>query len=344
LLISTFVLLPVTLFSVTPQIFTILKYFEMMESVVLDVIGGILTALSTFAGFFFGAIGFGTATLLIARHLSAPLRPLDLKSAFSTVRQKWKALLGWIFLTSIFSIIGIIFCFVPGIYLASRFAFVTPAIVMEDLRGRAALKRSNQLFKRSPWKVAVLTTANFILPVIVSTLIMIFIASIIGNIPSDNQFLRGMGARKTIDTIIREREEKKEKGVETKPEGESVKIEGSTRSAPNVTYNTTEETEDSSNDREKEKLTEADRYARSAGESVRLLLFQLIWFPVAVFITSFTQVLMALMYVRMRQAGGEPRRDLLIQFEGDDKPQSRWQSRIHNRLLQSGKITGKHKG
>ena len=49
LLISTFVLLPVTLFSVTPQVFTILKYFEMMESIVLDVIGGILTALSTLA-------------------------------------------------------------------------------------------------------------------------------------------------------------------------------------------------------------------------------------------------------------------------------------------------------
>jgi hypothetical protein len=232
-------------------------------------------------------------------------------------------------------------CFIPGLYLASRFGFVTPAIVVEDLRGRAALKRSNQLFKRSPWKVAVLTAANFILPVIISSLIMIFIVAVIGNIRSDNQFLRGMGARKTIDTIIKEREERKAKGIEEKKNSEDFKIQAGTNNAPKVTYGTTDDNEELSNESEDEQLSEQDKFARAAGESLRNLLFQLIWFPVAILITSFTQVLMALMYVKTRQAGGEPMRDLLKQFEDDDKPQTRWQKRIHKRLLQSGRITGK---
>lgn len=350
LLISALVFLPVTLLSITPMIFKLLQYFGMIESTFLTVIGGISTALSILAGFFFGAIGFGTVTLLVVRHISTPLRPLDVKSAFRTVRGRWKTILGWVSLTSILSFFGLWFCLVPGVYLASRFGFVTPAIVVENLKGRAALRRSNELFKRSPWKIVVLTCANFILPIIVSSLIMIFIVAVIGNIPSDNQFWRGVGARKTDATIINENEEKKALETEEKKtqenqqnprQDEDVKFSVDTSRGPKITYNTTEKDKDSSNKREKEKLSESDKYARGAGQSLRDLLFQLIWFPVVIWITSFTQVLMALMYVKTRQAGGEPMRDLLTQFEDDDKPQTKWQKRIQKRLLQSGRITGK---
>lgn len=374
LLISAFVFLPVTIFSITPLIFKIFQYLGMMESTVLNVIGGISTVLATFAGFFFGAIGFGTVTLVITRYLSAPLRPIDVKSSFKTVRRKWKTLGALVSLTSILFLagilagvivlallgvamsflpipkavmvvslifIGLFLCLAPPIYITSRFAMVTPSIVVEDLRGRAALKRSNELFKRSPWKIAILTVANFILPIMVSSLIMIFIVAVIGNIRSDNNFLRGMGARKTIDTIIREREEKKAKGIEEPKKTEELNIQTGTKSGANITYGTTEDSEEFSNNEEKENLSQQDKFARTAGQSLRDLLFQLIWFPVAILITSFTQVLMALMYVKTRQAGGEPMRDLLKQFEDDDKPQTHWQKRIQKRLMQSGRITGK---
>lgn len=381
LLLSFLVFLPVTLLSITPMVFKLFQYFGMVESTFLTVVGGISTVLSTLAGFFCGAVGFGTATLLVTRHLSAPLRPLDLRSAFRTVKSKWKTIFGLSAVTTLLILLTFIVSFVPLIFIGgivffaqkispvlagilgavlgiaalvfglwlivnitSRFGFVTPAIVMENLRGRAALRRSNDLFKRSPWKIMMLYSANFILPIFVSGLIMLFIAAVIGNIPSDNQFLRGMGARKTNETIIKENEEKKAQGIETKPDGDDMKIDfGSGSSAPNVTYNTTDEKDVSSNEWKKEwdGLSQNDRYARGAGDSLRNLLFQLTWFPVAVFITSFIQVLMSLMYVKTRQAGGEPMRDLLKQFEDDDKPQTRWQERIHKRLIQSGRITGR---
>lgn len=346
LLVSTLVLLPITLLSVAPMFFKVFQYLGMVESAVLTAVGGISTVLGILGGFFFGAIGLGMFTLLVTRYLSAPLRPLDLKSAFRVVIRKWKTLFGLIALTSVLTFlgftIGVIFLCIPGLYLASRFGFVTPAIVMEDLRGRAALRRSNELFKRSPWKVITLTTANFVLPSIVSFLILIFIAAVIGNIPSDNQFLRGMGARKTNAAIIREAEEKKASGESADDDDdEDFNIKIGDRSSPGITYDTTEKDKIHSKDRDREQLSDGDRYARRAGESLRDLLFQLIWFPIAVFITSFTQVLMALMYVKTRQAGGEPMLDLLKQFEDDDKPQTRWQERIQKRLIQSGRNTGR---
>lgn len=380
LLISFLIFLPVTLLSITPMIFKLFQYFGMVESTFLTVIGGISTVLSSLAGFFCGAVGLGTVTFLVTRHLSAPLRPLDLKSAFSTVKSKWKTIFGLSAITTLLILLSFILGLVPlfmvagiifltqkvsavlagilGVVLTlagfvfvlwfvvnvtSRFAFVTPAIVMENLRGRSALRRSNELFKRSSWKIMILYAANFILPVCVSGLIMLFIAAVIGNIPSDNQFLRGMGSRKTNETIIKEYEEKKAGGTSEKS-GENININIGNANAPSVTYGATDAEEASSNRREKEQLSDTDRYARAAGQSLRDLLFQLTWFPIAILITSFTQVLMALMYVKTRQAGGEPMRDLLKQFEDEDKPQTRWQERIQKRLIQSGRITGKTTG
>ncbi|MEO6590200.1 MAG: protein kinase, partial [Pyrinomonadaceae bacterium] len=341
LLISVLIFLPIVLLSIIPMIFKLFQYFGMLESVLLNVVGGISTGLSTFAGFFFGAIGYGTMTLLVSRNLSAPLRPLDLRGSFQAVRQRWKPILGWVSLTSILSLAGLAFCFVPGVYLASRFAFVTPAIVMENLPGRAAIKRSNELFKRSPWKIFILSLANFILPIFIAMIVLSFIIAVVGNIKSDNQFLRGMGSRPTDEAVIKKYEDEKLNGKEKAADRENIQVSVGSVNAPNVSYDTTDEPNDSSKDTGKETLSKSDKYARGAGQALRDLLYQIIYFPIVVLITSFTQILMALMYIKTRQAGGEPMRDLLKQFEDDDKPQTKWQKRIQKRLLQSGRMTGK---
>ncbi len=342
--ISVFVFLPVTLLSVMPFVFQILQYVGMVESTFLTVVGAISAVLSMFAGFFFGAVGFGTMTLIIARHLAAPLRPLDLRSAFQTVKQKWKTIFGLVSLTSVLILlgfsIGICLLGIPGIYLTARFAMLTPVIVMENLRGRAALRRSNELFKRSPFKIIMLTMANFIFPIILSGLIFIFIYAVLAAIPSDNQFLRGMGAHRTDKAIIAEYEKKKADGTLENEDEENLKINVGNPNKPAISFDTTEKKKDSSNESEKDQLSESDKYARRAGDALRQLLHQLTWFPLAVLITSFTQVLMALMYVKTRQAGGETTHELMKEF-GDDKPQSKWQKRIQKRLMRSGKITGK---
>jgi hypothetical protein len=58
-------------------------------------------------------------------------------------------------------------------------------------------------------------------------------------------------------------------------------------------------------------------------------------------VISFTAIIVALLYLKTRQAGGEPLQDLLARFEDADKPRKKWQERVRQRLIQSGRITSR---
>ena len=66
--------------------------------------------------------------------------------------------------------------------------------------------------------------------------------------------------------------------------------------------------------------------------------------PVQIVITSLSAIIFALLYLKTRQAGGENLGDLLRQFEGTDQPRKKWQQRVHERLVQSGRVTSKPTG
>jgi hypothetical protein len=70
-------------------------------------------------------------------------------------------------------------------------------------------------------------------------------------------------------------------------------------------------------------------------------IFDLIWAPIVIFITSFISVITALIYFKTRLAGGESMSDLLAQFEEAERPRSKWQERVRQRLQQSGRSTGR---
>jgi hypothetical protein len=51
-------------------------------------------------------------------------------------------------------------------------------------------------------------------------------------------------------------------------------------------------------------------------------------------------VLTSLIYFKLRQAGGESLQNLLGKLEDEELLQSKWEKRVRERLIQSGKITG----
>jgi hypothetical protein len=75
--------------------------------------------------------------------------------------------------------------------------------------------------------------------------------------------------------------------------------------------------------------------------TVREALTQILLFPMSVLIGSFSSIVVALLYLKTRQVGGESMQDLLAQFEEADQPRTNWQRRVHKRLEQSGRITSK---
>ncbi|MBK8151540.1 MAG: hypothetical protein IPK58_25935 [Acidobacteria bacterium] len=70
-------------------------------------------------------------------------------------------------------------------------------------------------------------------------------------------------------------------------------------------------------------------------------IFELLWALITVLISTITSIITALIYFKTRQAGGESMQDLLEQFEETEQPKPKWQQRVQDRLIQSGRITSK---
>ena len=76
-------------------------------------------------------------------------------------------------------------------------------------------------------------------------------------------------------------------------------------------------------------------------DAVLETLLQIFLLPIQIITISFTSIIIALLYLKTRQAGGEPLEDLLARFAETDKPRKKWQERVRQRLIQSGRITGR---
>jgi hypothetical protein len=70
-------------------------------------------------------------------------------------------------------------------------------------------------------------------------------------------------------------------------------------------------------------------------------LMQIVMLPFSILFSSFFAIIVALLYLKTRQAGGESMQDLLSQFEETDQPDSNWQRRVRERLIQSGRMTSR---
>ncbi len=75
--------------------------------------------------------------------------------------------------------------------------------------------------------------------------------------------------------------------------------------------------------------------------SVLESLVQLIWLPLQIFVLSFSAIIVTLLYLKTRLAGGESMNELIERFEDDDGPRKKWQERVRQRLIQSGRIPSK---
>jgi hypothetical protein len=81
----------------------------------------------------------------------------------------------------------------------------------------------------------------------------------------------------------------------------------------------------------------AEDSRKSIREAIVETLSQFILLPFQIFATSFTAIIVALLYIKTRQAGGESLKDLLEKFEEADQPRKKWQERVRQRLIQSGR-------
>jgi hypothetical protein len=89
------------------------------------------------------------------------------QGSLRAAREKLRPLLWLSVLYGLSLVVGFALCAVPGIYLYAAFSLAVPALLFEDLRGRAALRRSRSLVRGRWWPTAAVLLVSTLLTSIV---------------------------------------------------------------------------------------------------------------------------------------------------------------------------------
>lgn len=236
-----------------------LKKLNMLSRTLEIVLSSCLALLQIVVSFLSTSVITALTVLIVTQLHVAPMRPVKLRDSFAVLKKRWRPLLRTSIRVSLTMILGFILLIIPGFIVMVRYALYAPVILMEGLEKRAALKRANELSRRSRRTVIVLLIINFILPIIINGIFtLISLAAIIVG----------------------------------------------TRMNPQM----------------------ASRLAQFfKGASHFTQLFNIIIVPL-ISITT------ALLYLKMRQIGGETFKETLEQFENIEAPRTKWQQRMRKRL------------
>jgi serine/threonine protein kinase len=343
--------LPIFLVTMARITLTFLRVENVINSVLANVLIGILGFSAVFVGIFFGSILLGVTTWIVAQLLAVPLRPVNWKKALTAAKTKWRGFAGTVTITTTLTFVGIPLGLAPGVALlviGSRagsfssgasvalvvlgvllllgglafgvalfimFYLVSPVVAMENLRGRAALKRSATLARRSLGTVTAAFFLSFLAPVILSAVLGAFVAAI----------LKAEGVFKRT------------------PTGVTVSINDDNKADLSADLNNRKENSAASASESTPMQTDEEKKAsNSLKESTFEAIYQTLWFPILVLLSSLTSVITGLLYLKTRQSGGEGLGELLTEFEENDRTQKRWQLRLKERLVQSGRQTSRN--
>ena len=315
------------------------------------IIGGVLAFCAQIVT---SAFLFGMTTWIVGRTITFPLRPVSIRSAIREVRKRWKALAWSVSLSTlcIFTsmavgviIIGLSAVLlgllnVPGLVLVgagigivlalllisfvnASLMMVASSVMMEGVSGFKAFKRSYRLFRRWTPQMMGVAAFNFLVPVILAIFVAVAVASVI-----QLYDLRNEVAKMKKEGVVAEKDlPKEEKEAKEKDKRSSLNFSVGNKG---VRVNS-----DEAGNQEKEEDDVRKRLTAAIQEAV----FELLWIPISSLILSFTTVLIALIYFKLRQAGGETPRELLDKLEGEYQIEAKWEQSIRERLVQSGKIS-----
>jgi serine/threonine protein kinase len=224
----------------------------------------LLVLLQVVAYFIAAASISGMTAVIVTQLTAAPLRPVELRTAFAVFKRRWRPFLKTSLFTTLRILIGFVLLVIPGIVMSIRYALYAPVVLIEGLEGKAARRRARELASRSWRTVIIITVLQFLIPMIVSALVGRF----------------------------------------------SFDVNRSTTTTHNV------------------------KIARSVYQQLSALF--------NIFIVPLMSIVPALLYLKMRQLGGEPLAEALAQIEEVDAQRSQWQQRMRTRLsLHSSRGTSK---
>src|SRR6266581_1307221 len=126
-----------------------------------------------FANFFINALIVGVTIRLVTQLFLSPLRPLQLRTAYVAVKKRLKPLLITITIGSIRWVLGLLLLLIPGVIMFINYSLAAPVVMMEGLKGRAALKRSKALVRRCWRSVIVILCLQWAIPALAASLVAV---------------------------------------------------------------------------------------------------------------------------------------------------------------------------
>jgi serine/threonine protein kinase len=222
------------------------QWFPHALQIILTIVFNLLLVVVNFLA---NSVIAGMTVLIVIQLILAPLRPVQLRPAFKTLKKRWRAFLSTSIRVGLRILLGFVLLIVPGFVMMVRYTLYAPVVLLEGVEKKAALKRARELVSRSRRTVIMVVFLQLIIPISISSLAV----KIVGISSKDaNHF--------------------------------ATKIYGHLLSLLNI------------------------------------------------LIVPLVSIMMALLYMKLRQLGGEQLKDTLEQLETDEMPRSRWQRRMRQRL------------
>ncbi len=128
-----------------------------------------LLGLLQVAAYFVAASAISGMTAIIVTQLTvAPLRPVELRTAFAVLKKRWKPFLKTAIRVTLRIAIGFILLVIPGIVMTIRYALYAPVVLIEGLEKKAALRRARELAARSWRTIVIVSLLQVLIPIAVS--------------------------------------------------------------------------------------------------------------------------------------------------------------------------------
>jgi serine/threonine protein kinase len=214
----------------------------------------IIGVLLVFANFLASSVINGVTIRFVTQLYVAPLRPVKLRTGLAALKRKLRPLLLTTLMVGFFSVVGLALLVIPGAIFFINSSLAAPVVMMENLKGLAAIRRSKALVKRARGTVIAIILIQYVMPALASSLIM----SALGN----SQIVIRVG-----------------RGTD---------------------------------------------FTSRAGAMIGTLL--------NIFFIPLLSTLTALLYLKVRQVGGETLKEALSEFEVEETPRARWQQRMRERV------------
>jgi serine/threonine protein kinase len=280
----------------------------------------LVTLLHTVASFISNSVISGVTAVLVTQLQLAPLRPVSLRAGFAVLRRRWRPFLRTSIAVTLRIFIGFILFILPGLWMMIKYALYAPVVLVEGLSKKDARRRANELSRRSRRSVIALLLINLLLPMLITAVVggMSFRANRNGvTIGSGDDpggvnvsTTTGQSGASVVTTEGPADATKAEQGAAETGQGEAKTEQGEAKRAGR---------------------DGAKKAIRPEPSLVRKGLAHLISLS-NIFIVPLISITVALLYLKLRQMGGETMRETLAQFEEAEPPRSRWQQLMRERL------------